>query len=125
MLNLESSHCYAGFAQFLSEVCRVLRPGGFFAYADCWFLNIFEYDWEARLEALHAAPLRLISEEDISAEVFQALKNEDGLSHLLLSLETPSNAEFLRRVVQANEAFRLTLAVRQCFYKIWRFRKEF
>jgi SAM-dependent methyltransferase len=34
VVNLESSHCYASMETFLSEVRRVLRPGGHFLFAD-------------------------------------------------------------------------------------------
>ncbi len=34
VLNVESSHCYASMPQFLSEVTRVVRPGGELLWAD-------------------------------------------------------------------------------------------
>jgi ubiquinone/menaquinone biosynthesis C-methylase UbiE len=34
VVNIESSHCYEDMGQFLSEVNRVLRPGGRFFFAD-------------------------------------------------------------------------------------------
>ncbi len=34
VINVESSHCYPRMAGFLSEVTRVLRPGGYFLFAD-------------------------------------------------------------------------------------------
>jgi ubiquinone/menaquinone biosynthesis C-methylase UbiE len=34
LLNLESSHCYPSRLRFFEEVMRVLRPGGFFMFAD-------------------------------------------------------------------------------------------
>jgi ubiquinone/menaquinone biosynthesis C-methylase UbiE len=34
VVNIESSHCYESMDAFLSEVCRVLRPGGQFFFAD-------------------------------------------------------------------------------------------
>lgn len=34
IVNVESSHCYSSMRQFLSEVNRCLRPGGFFLFAD-------------------------------------------------------------------------------------------
>ena len=34
VINVEASHCYPRFPQFLDEVARVLRPGGHFLYTD-------------------------------------------------------------------------------------------
>ncbi|GIS42930.1 MAG: hypothetical protein Ct9H90mP15_09700 [Candidatus Neomarinimicrobiota bacterium] len=34
IINVESSHCYPSIPQFLSEVKRVLKPGGFFAWTE-------------------------------------------------------------------------------------------
>lgn len=34
VVNVESSHCYGSMDQFLSEVRRVLKPGGYFLWAD-------------------------------------------------------------------------------------------
>jgi SAM-dependent methyltransferase len=34
VVNIESSHCYESMDTFLSEACRVLRPGGRFFFAD-------------------------------------------------------------------------------------------
>jgi ubiquinone/menaquinone biosynthesis C-methylase UbiE len=34
VINIESSHCYQSIAKFLSSVHRVLRPNGYFAFAE-------------------------------------------------------------------------------------------
>ncbi|CAF1360752.1 unnamed protein product [Adineta steineri] len=34
VLNVESSHCYTSMERFLNEVYRVLKPGGYFLWAD-------------------------------------------------------------------------------------------
>lgn len=34
VLNIESSHCYGSMDRFVAEVARVLRPGGWFTWAD-------------------------------------------------------------------------------------------
>ena len=34
VVNVESSHCYPSIPDFISEVCRVLKPGGHFLYCD-------------------------------------------------------------------------------------------
>ncbi|HXG34452.1 MAG TPA: class I SAM-dependent methyltransferase [Bryobacteraceae bacterium] len=123
VLNIESAHCYAAFETFLAEVRRVLRPGGVFALADLWRLSVLPYDWDARERSLRRAGWEALREEDISEEVFLALRSEDGLSGLLLSLERPHNSELIRRIVQENLAMRLSLASGQCAYKIWQFRR--
>ena len=124
ILNVESSHCYPDFDRFLSEVWRVLKQDGIFAYTDFWSLDILPLDWRARWEALHVSRFELLSEEDITWKVFQALREDDGLSKFLLDMKDRENTAFIRRVVQSNRAMRLTLAARQCTYKIWRFRKH-
>jgi len=35
VINVESSHCYGHVDRFFAEAVRVLRPGGWFLYADC------------------------------------------------------------------------------------------
>ncbi|MEE4247851.1 MAG: methyltransferase domain-containing protein [Kangiellaceae bacterium] len=34
LINVESSHCYGNMPAFLREVERVLKPGGYFSFAD-------------------------------------------------------------------------------------------
>ena len=47
----EASHAYPHFDRFLSEMARVLRPGGHFLYVD--FRGFLEYDaWEAALAGM-------------------------------------------------------------------------
>lgn len=123
VLNLESSHCYPDFAGFLAEVARVLRPGGIFAYADLWELNVIPHDWRRRAAALAAIPLEPLWEEDISEGVFRALKSPDGLTAMLRSLAREDNRDTIEWLAGANEAMRLSLAAGQTIYKIWRFRK--
>lgn len=123
VLNLESSHCYPDFAGFLSEVARVLRPGGIFAYADFWELNVIPHDWRQRRELLAAAPLEKLLEDDISEGVYRALKSPDGLTAILRSLAREDNRDTIEWLAGANEAMRFSLAAGQTTYKVWRFRK--
>jgi fatty-acid O-methyltransferase len=70
VINVESSHCYPHFDRFLSEVRRVLRPGGTLLYTDVrlWF----QFDqWEAEL---NGAGMRIISEGEINAEVLRGMQ---------------------------------------------------
>ena len=70
VINIESSHCYPSMGNFLSEVHRVLRPGGSFLFADLRSCG--------GLDALHrqfgTSPLNLEREDDITANVLAALR---------------------------------------------------
>jgi ubiquinone/menaquinone biosynthesis C-methylase UbiE len=70
VLNIESSHCYKSVPKFISEVTRVLKPGGFFSWADLrWNSGTRETDKIFRKSGLH-----LIKEEDITSNVIRALE---------------------------------------------------
>ncbi|ORW53721.1 fatty-acid O-methyltransferase Mtf2 [Mycolicibacterium peregrinum] len=70
LINVESSHLYPQFERFLTEVSRVLRPGGYFLYTDARLLG----DIPAWEEALADAPLRLVSQRTISADVVRGME---------------------------------------------------
>jgi O-methyltransferase len=123
LLNVESSHCYPDFESFLTEVRRVLKPGGLFACADLWGLSIFDYDWTKRQLALDRCGLLMLREEDVSEGVFRALQREDGLSSTVRGLANSANASLVDAILRANEAMRLTLASRQCCYKVMLMRR--
>jgi ubiquinone/menaquinone biosynthesis C-methylase UbiE len=91
VINVEASHCYPDFPKFLSEVARVLVPGGYFQYAD------FRYSerckkWE---ENLKNAPLKLIKSEDISANVLRGMAANSERSMELLEKNLP---KFLKKL---------------------------
>jgi ubiquinone/menaquinone biosynthesis C-methylase UbiE len=69
VINVEASHCYPDFPAFLSEVARVLRPGGHFLYADFRFSDRFSA-WAA---AIAAAPLEIVQSRIINAEVLRGM----------------------------------------------------
>jgi O-methyltransferase len=123
VLNLESSHCYPQFDRFLSEVHRVLKPQGMFCYADLWFLEFLSVDWKHRKEALDVAPFTLLSEEDISESVFQALTSDEGFVETIRAMTSETNREFVEDVVQRLKLIRLMLAASKFSYRVWRFRK--
>lgn len=80
VLNIEASHHYPHFRKFLAEVARVLRPGGFFLYADLRALHLVD-QWEADLSA---SPLRLVSQRAIDDEVRRGLeKNSPRLEEII------------------------------------------
>ena len=89
VINVEASHGYPNFPRFLAEVARVLRPGGHFLYADFRARDGIP-EWEA---ALADAPMRLLSERVINAEVLRGL---DKLAPRYLELVGHHLPTFLR-----------------------------
>ena len=76
VLNVEASHAYPHFERFLSEMVRVLRPGGHFLYTD--FRDRDEFSaWEA---ALAGMPMRMVSEQVINPEVLRGMDNNSPRS---------------------------------------------
>jgi ubiquinone/menaquinone biosynthesis C-methylase UbiE len=70
VINVESSAAYPHFSRFLSEVARVLRPGGHFLYTDLRPRSSVA-EWEA---ALADTPMKMLSQEDINAQVVRGLE---------------------------------------------------
>ncbi|HTB05485.1 MAG TPA: class I SAM-dependent methyltransferase [Bacteroidia bacterium] len=69
IVNLESSHGYpARDTKFCSEVVRLLKPGGYFAYGDL----LVERDFESFTNALMAAGMIKISERNVTEAIMQA-----------------------------------------------------
>src|SRR6478735_3019444 len=91
VINVEASHCYPNFARFLAEVARVLKPGGFFLYADFRFSDGIDA-WETALEN---APLKPMQGRDISPEVLRGMECNSERSQELLDRKLPN---FLRNL---------------------------
>jgi ubiquinone/menaquinone biosynthesis C-methylase UbiE len=72
VVNVESSHCYGSLVQFLREVRRVLRPGGWFLWAD--FRE--RQQLPALDDAFTSADLAPVRQEDITPNVLASL---DGM----------------------------------------------
>jgi fatty-acid O-methyltransferase len=70
VINVEASHCYPRFPRFLTEVARVLRPGGNFLYTDVRQKRDIA-TWE---EELGDAPMRLVSERVVNEQVALGLE---------------------------------------------------
>ncbi len=70
VINVEASSHYPQFPRFLSEVERVLRPGGHFLYTDHRRRPVVA-NWDADLAD---APLRLVTHADITAEVLRGME---------------------------------------------------
>jgi SAM-dependent methyltransferase len=74
VVNIESSHCYESMDVFLSEVCRVLRPGGRFFFAD-----LRSVDGVTTLrEQFNAFGLTAERETDITTNVLTALRLDNA-----------------------------------------------
>jgi SAM-dependent methyltransferase len=74
VVNIESSHCYESMDTFLSEVCRVLRPGGRFFFAD-----LRNVDGVNTLrEQFSACGLSVEMESDITINVLTALRLDNA-----------------------------------------------
>jgi len=91
VINVEAGLHYLDFARFLTEVARVLRPGGHFLYADIRDAEAVTA-WDA---VLADAPMRLVSERVINAEVMRGLEKNRLLDQLTRRLP---NIESLRKV---------------------------
>lgn len=85
VINIEASHCYSQFPHFLNEVARVLRPGGYFLYADFRF-NSERIAWEL---ALARAPLEVARGQVISLDVLRGLDLNAARSQELISRRLP------------------------------------
>jgi fatty-acid O-methyltransferase len=85
VLNVESSLNYPDMGKFLSEVVRVLRPGGYFLFAD--------YRKPGRMAAVKAAlsamPLDLVEMEDIASGIIAGLANEEKRKSALIGKLVP------------------------------------
>jgi SAM-dependent methyltransferase len=85
VINIEASHCYADFPQFLREVARVLRPGGYFLYADFRFSDERQ-SWEL---ALAGCPMEVLRGQVISLDVVRGLDLNASRSLDLISRRLP------------------------------------
>ncbi|MDA2910829.1 class I SAM-dependent methyltransferase [Nitrospiraceae bacterium AH_259_D15_M11_P09] len=77
IINVEASHCYGNMAHFLEEVARILRPGGYFLFAD--FRSALEQ--EALDREVAQSGLEVGKKENITPNVSKAMEanNEQKL----------------------------------------------
>lgn len=122
VINVEASHCYPDFLRFLTEVARVLRPGGHFLYADFRFRDGFA-EWEA---AIAAAPLEIVQSRDIGAEVLRGMDRNAARSLALLRQHLPRFLHSLGRDFAGIPGSRVHAALRcgDLSYRSWCFRKR-
>lgn len=85
VINLESSNNYANQAMFFKEVYRVLKPQGYFAYADIRKKDELK-KWSHMLTQLH---LELIDKEDITHNVIESLRVDTYKKKNLIKSKIP------------------------------------
>jgi ubiquinone/menaquinone biosynthesis C-methylase UbiE len=85
VINVESSHCYNSMARFLSEVRRVLKPGGYFLFAD----HRFKETAGKMRQRLKDSGLVVCEEENISANVVKALGVDNARKQALIQRKIP------------------------------------
>jgi ubiquinone/menaquinone biosynthesis C-methylase UbiE len=85
VINVEASHCYPSFPQFLAEVTRVLRPGGHFLYADFRFADGIA-GWES---ALAGSTLKSLQTRCINNEVLRGMKRNSARSMEMIKRHLP------------------------------------
>lgn len=73
VLNVESCHAYGSVDKFLSEVKRVLKPGGYLLLVD--FRDVANMD--LLRQQLHNSGMEVLEEEDIAPNVVKAMEAED------------------------------------------------
>jgi SAM-dependent methyltransferase len=121
VVNVESSHCYGNVARFFAEAHRVLRPGGWFLFAD-----LRDPAEAAELEPLlRRQSWSGVEKEDITAAVIHALKLDDARKSALIAEWVPPRLrplfrEFaglsggkISRALQSGELVYLRFALRK------------
>lgn len=86
VLNVESSHCYPDFAQFMREVYRILKPGGHFVMCDLGATKYFP-GMEKQMEIVGFS---VIVNKDITKNVIDSMKlNSASREQLMRELVSP------------------------------------
>ena len=85
VINVESSHCYGYMDGFLSEVKRVLRPGGYFLFCD---LRAAE-KLDLMNNQLDNSGLDLLKKNDITDNVILALEKMSDIRKKAISKKVP------------------------------------
>ena len=91
VINLEASMYYPNITRFFDHVHRVLRPNGYFLYADLRYEERIE-EWRSNL--LNSG-LRLIREEEITDNVLEAIELDRKRRIWLVKTYTPAIMHFI------------------------------
>ena len=85
IINVESSHCYQSMVAFLANVKRVLRPGGYFLFADCRHGRSIK-----RLsQQLRQSGLVVLREQDITPNIIRGLELDRPRKQALIESLAP------------------------------------
>jgi ubiquinone/menaquinone biosynthesis C-methylase UbiE len=103
VLNVESSHCYGSQDAFISEVFRVLKPGGSFLYAD--FRPTGEVD--AIAERIARTGFIIHEKEDITQNVLSALEADSATKEKLIHEIADSSLQQTLRIFAATSGTKL------------------
>ena len=94
VVNVESSHCYPSIPDFISEVCRVLKPGGHFLYCDL----VIESTLDDHLNKLKNNSLKDFKHVDITENIIKASElMTDDRNKIINKV----NSSFLRKVLKS------------------------
>jgi SAM-dependent methyltransferase len=122
VINVEASHCYPDFSGFLSEVARVLRPGGYFLYADFRFRQSIP-EWES---AINATPLKRVRTRNIGTEVLRGMDHNAQRSRDLIRERLPGFLQSLGNDFAGVPGSRIYSALQtgELSYRSWCFQKS-
>lgn len=122
VINVEASHLYPHVPRFLAEVARVLAPGGHFLYTDFRRRNEVA-EWE---KALADAPMRLLSQATIDAEVLRGNERNAPRKHELISRHGPAMPRSFARYASdvTDWAFNGALQRGEFTYRVYCFAKD-
>lgn len=85
VINIEASHYYSNKVKFLAEVYRVLKPGGFFLFAD---MRPADKVGDLR-DLLESSGLIIVRQEDITANVLSALDKDNDYKRTVIERSVP------------------------------------
>ena len=91
VVNVESSHCYGSMVNFLQQVKRVLRDGGFFLFADLREKSMVDL----LSKQIRGSGFSIVEETDITANVVKALELD---SERKIALIDDSIGNWLRKL---------------------------
>ena len=85
VFNVESSHCYNDKHAFWREVCRVLKPGGYFHYAD----DFRPRTWDRTVRQLEHLGFAILEQENITPGVLLAMDQDAERRRMFVRQSTP------------------------------------